>query len=57
MLQLTDKHNCCGCEACAQRCPCKCITMQQDIEGFLYPQIDLTLCTNCGLCEKNLPDH
>lgn len=55
MLRLTDKHNCCGCEACVQRCPCHCITMQQDIEGFLYPQIDLTHCIECGLCEKTCP--
>lgn len=55
MLQLTDKHNCCGCEACAQRCPHNCITMRQDSEGFLYPHIDLTHCTNCGVCERTCP--
>lgn len=29
--------------------------MQPDDEGFLYPQIDLQKCTNCGLCEKVCP--
>ena len=25
MIRITDKHNCCGCGACAQRCPRQCI--------------------------------
>ena len=34
MIILNNKHNCCGCSACAQRCPKQCITMQEDEEGF-----------------------
>ena len=55
MIQITEKKDCCGCGACAQRCPRKCITMQSDKEGFAYPVIDTEQCTNCGLCNKVCP--
>lgn len=55
MIVLKDKQQCCGCSACAQVCPKKCIAMQPDEEGFLYPQIDQTTCIECGLCEKVCP--
>jgi ferredoxin len=29
--------------------------MQADKEGFLYPVVDETVCTNCGCCEKVCP--
>ncbi len=46
---------CCGCAACVQRCPRQCITMQEDGEGFLYPQIDMQSCIDCGICESVCP--
>lgn len=49
------KSLCCGCAACAQRCPKHSITMEEDGEGFLYPKIDTTTCIDCGLCEKVCP--
>lgn len=52
MINITDKHNCCGCGACANRCPKQCITMHEDNEGFLYPQVAFPECIDCGLCEK-----
>lgn len=55
MIKITDKHKCCGCNACVQKCPMQCITMQEDKEGFLYPVIDNNLCATCGLCEKVCP--
>lgn len=55
MINIIDKHNCCGCSACAQRCPKQCVTMQEDDEGFLYPLVDKTTCIDCGLCEKVCP--
>lgn len=56
MISITDKHNCCGCAACVQRCPKQCITMQEDEEGFLYPQVNMDVCVDCGLCEKVCPE-
>ena len=55
MIQISDKTKCCGCTACASVCPRKCITMQYDEEGFLYPVVDKTSCVNCGICEKVCP--
>lgn len=57
MIQITDKHDCCGCWACIQRCPKQCISMKEDEEGFLYPKVDINLCINCELCEKVCPIH
>lgn len=56
MIHITDKHKCCGCEACVQRCPKQCISMNEDYEGFLYPKVDLSVCIDCGLCEKVCPE-
>lgn len=55
MIQITDKHNCCGCSACVNACPKACITMLADEEGFLYPNVDSTSCIDCNLCEKVCP--
>lgn len=55
MITITNKQNCCGCQACANVCPKNCISMQADEEGFLYPHVDTSTCVNCGLCEKVCP--
>lgn len=55
MINIDHKSKCCGCNACVQRCPKQCILMHEDEEGFLYPKVDVTLCIDCGLCEKVCP--
>lgn len=55
MIEIQDKHKCCGCEACVQICPKHCISFIEDEEGFRYPHIDRTTCIDCGLCEKACP--
>ena len=55
MIKINSKYDCCGCSACAQRCPHNAIELTQDNEGFLYPQIDESICTDCGLCERVCP--
>lgn len=54
-----SKDLCYGCRACEQICSHKAISMYPSPEGFLYPTIDTTKCTVCGLCEKICPtqDH
>ena len=52
MIHITNKIDCCGCSACAMKCPKHCITMQADSEGFLYPVVNKEDCIDCGLCEK-----
>lgn len=51
MITIT-KDKCCGCTACMAICPKQCISMRQDEEGFLYPEVDKTQCIDCGMCEK-----
>lgn len=55
MIQICDKHNCCGCLSCVQRCPKHCITVQQDSEGFFFPWVAKENCIDCGLCETVCP--
>lgn len=55
MIQILDKKDCCGCNACVQRCPKQCIKMQPDNEGFLYPVVDTAACIDCKICEKVCP--
>lgn len=50
-----EKNSCCGCRACEQICPQKCIEMVEDSEGFIYPRIDKSKCINCGKCKKVCP--
>ena len=52
MIIIKEKKNCCGCEACINICPKKCIKMVEDDEGFRYPIVDKEKCINCKLCEK-----
>lgn len=58
MLDFNNtKENCTGCSACYAICPRHCISMKEDNEGFLYPELKKTEdCINCGLCEKVCPN-
>ena len=55
MIELKEKKDCCGCSACVQKCPKQCISLKEDCEGFLYPEVDKSICIDCGLCEKVCP--
>ncbi len=52
MINITNKENCCGCTACAMICPNDAIIMKPDDLGFLYPQLVVVKCIECGLCLK-----
>ena len=55
MLYFTkQKSECTGCSACAAACPVKCIAMEPDAEGFLYP-VASEACIRCGRCEAVCP--
>ncbi len=41
---------CTGCGACAQICSKNAVSMAYDDDGFLYPEIDSTLCNKCNAC-------
>lgn len=44
---------CYGCHACKEICPVGAITMVEDSEGFLYPEIQEDKCTQCDMCKAH----
>ena len=50
-----SRADCSGCEACANVCPKNAIVMTRDVEGFVYPKINLELCIECGRCDATCP--
>lgn len=55
MPNLVNWEQCCGCGACANKCPKQAIAMQPNLEGFLHPVVDVEKCVECGACEKACP--
>lgn len=55
MINIVNKIDCCGCNACGDICPKDAIEFVTDNEGFWYPKVNLDKCINCGLCEKTCP--
>lgn len=46
---------CTGCSACYATCPIGCISMRENAEGFIQPEIDVTKCSECGRCVSVCP--
>ena len=55
MIEIRDKKECTGCNACGDICTHQAISFKTDEEGFWYPVVDKEKCTDCGLCEKVCP--
>lgn len=55
MINIINKELCCGCSACVDRCPKKCISMVSDNEGFKYPHVNTDECIDCGACNSVCP--
>ena len=47
---IKNLKECCGCGACLHSCPKKAISMKENEDGFIYPEIDESLCVDCGKC-------
>ena len=52
---ICNRHDCIGCGVCFEKCLHNAITMKEDENGFIYPEINLDLCTHCNLCRKSCP--
>ena len=52
---IIEKEKCTGCFACVNKCPKKCIKMEEDENGHIYPQINEEKCIHCNLCKKVCP--
>ena len=52
--KLCPQDLCTGCFACKQVCAKGAIHIKE-VKGFLYPEIDSSLCVDCGLCTKTCP--
>lgn len=55
MINITNKFDCCGCNACGDICGKHAISFVTDNEGFWYPEVNKELCVDCGLCDKVCP--
>lgn len=55
MIKILNKEDCCGCNACKDACKKNAISFKTDNEGFWYPEVDMSLCNNCGLCDFICP--
>lgn len=55
MINIKNKVDCCGCNACGDACHKQAITFKTDNEGFWYPEVDMQKCVDCGLCENVCP--
>lgn len=53
--EICDQTQCSGCAVCSSVCSFQAITMRQNSQGFMYPQIDKEKCVNCGKCRKTCP--
>lgn len=46
---------CCGCGACAVKCPKNAIRVERNDKGFWVATVEEDLCVSCGLCQKVCP--
>lgn len=49
---ISNTPDCTGCNACVQKCPRSCITLEENQYGFVYPKVDENACISCNLCSK-----
>ena len=56
-MQICNKNSCTGCSACYNICPKKAISMVEDENGSIIPEVDMNKCVNCNMCKKVCPEN
>lgn len=56
MITVCEENKCNGCMACIDKCPKKCISIDDSIYAYNAVK-DMDICVNCGLCEKVCPNN
>lgn len=56
-MNIKELHSrsCTGCLACVEKCEFRAISVRYNTEGFPYPDINDSLCVDCGQCSKVCP--
>ena len=54
-MMSNDCAQCYGCRACEQICPQQAVSIRENSEGFLYPEVSWDKCIDCGLCSRVCP--
>lgn len=49
-ITLESPKECCGCAACVNACALNAIKMKEDGAGFVYPDVDTSVCVECSKC-------
>ena len=52
IVLFKEEEYCSGCEACADICSQKAITMWENEYGYKFPTIDESKCVHCEMCKK-----
>lgn len=50
MIEVVPIRDCVGCHTCESVCRAEAIQLIMNKEGFLYPLLDDTKCTQCKAC-------
>lgn len=51
--RISAPSDCTGCALCANVCPKSAIEMHLNAYGFYQPEVNDTLCIDCGICTKS----
>ena len=54
---ICEQQQCTGCAVCTTACKHRAISMQEGVNGHLFPVIDGEKCVECGACAKLFPNN